>query len=898
MRLNSATLRNYRVHRELKVELDPSRTLIGGPNESGKSTLIEAVHRALFLKAKGNTENHRAMVSLLSVAHPEVELVFEAGRKSYLLKKRFGGMGNTTLACTGEAQLSGDAAEVELARILCTEAGIAGKALAGQWAHLWVWQGKADEDPSAHATAQKGGLLQRLQQMGGAAALQSDLDTRVANRFAELRDQIFTQAGKPKAGSELERAETADTLAQEKLAIAKERVRKLVATASDYENATQDLSTSTVSLGLLETQKEEADAKAQQLLELRNLEIEQMRSAKAGAQRCGDLDSADRQIQKARTDIAEIEAALKPQDEAIAALEISSRDANASAAKAESEYVKVCGAARSCRMRSELVSAYIQLFEKTEVQSKLNEKAAKAFKFRRALSELEEQLAKLPKVDKAKLNKIQKQQMECSNALASLRAMATGIEVISTDKPVKADGHTIKVGQQQILSDVTDVRIGAVVHLRIQPGGGSSLAEARKAETSARAALQGTLDELGIASASLASEIHAERDEKAAKLKNINAELDGMDAENLGEELQIIQNEVAATKSLVERLAALVENVPPPKEKSAARTLAKSLEKERSETEDQEANATAMRDRCAMASATAAGTLTEKRSQIDQQKLKLNGMLAQLDLLLKTHGEDAARSRDLSDCQSAQREVLNLLKKTSAAIAALQPHLLEADRIRIARAIKQATSDQNEARTKIAVAKAALNSDGSEDPSSDLATAEVKARSADEHRKNVMRRAQAINLLCESFQEEQRGLAKKYTQPFADKIGDYLQCIFGAGTHAQVEMDDSGFTGLRLCRPGFGAGTVDFEALSGGAREQTAAAVRLAMAEVLAADFDECLPLVFDDAFAYSDPRRVIELQRMLDLAATRGLQVIVLTCNPADYAALGARTVTLQAAG
>ena len=68
------------------------------------------------------------------------------------------------------------------------------------------------------------------------------------------------------------------------------------------------------------------------------------------------------------------------------------------------------------------------------------------------------------------------------------------------------------------------------------------------------------------------------------------------------------------------------------------------------------------------------------------------------------------------------------------------------------------------------------------------------------------------------------------------------------------------------------------------------------VAEVLAADFDGCLPVVFDDAFAYSDPERVNRLQRMLDLAATRGLQVIVLTCNPVDYVALGAKTVTLRA--
>ncbi|MBZ0188390.1 MAG: ATP-binding protein, partial [Candidatus Obscuribacterales bacterium] len=42
MKLLSATVRNYRIHRETTVDFDPSRSLIGGPNESGKSTFIEA----------------------------------------------------------------------------------------------------------------------------------------------------------------------------------------------------------------------------------------------------------------------------------------------------------------------------------------------------------------------------------------------------------------------------------------------------------------------------------------------------------------------------------------------------------------------------------------------------------------------------------------------------------------------------------------------------------------------------------------------------------------------------------------------------------------------------------------------------------------------------------------
>jgi ABC-type thiamine transport system ATPase subunit len=71
--------------------------------------------------------------------------------------------------------------------------------------------------------------------------------------------------------------------------------------------------------------------------------------------------------------------------------------------------------------------------------------------------------------------------------------------------------------------------------------------------------------------------------------------------------------------------------------------------------------------------------------------------------------------------------------------------------------------------------------------------------------------------------------------------------------------------------------------------------MRLAIAEVLVSSHDDCLPLVFDDAFAYSDPERVQILQRMLDHAAVRGIQIIVLTCNPSDYWTLGAKTVTLR---
>jgi uncharacterized protein YhaN len=81
-------------------------------------------------------------------------------------------------------------------------------------------------------------------------------------------------------------------------------------------------------------------------------------------------------------------------------------------------------------------------------------------------------------------------------------------------------------------------------------------------------------------------------------------------------------------------------------------------------------------------------------------------------------------------------------------------------------------------------------------------------------------------------------------------------------------------------------------------REQLAAALRLSMADVLKDAHDGCLPLVFDDAFTNSDPERVELVKRMLGTAVDRGLQVILLTCDPAAYGPFGDAVVELRSDG
>ena len=139
--------------------------------------------------------------------------------------------------------------------------------------------------------------------------------------------------------------------------------------------------------------------------------------------------------------------------------------------------------------------------------------------------------------------------------------------------------------------------------------------------------------------------------------------------------------------------------------------------------------------------------------------------------------------------------------------------------------------------------------------------------------------------------------ADQLAAPLRAKAEDYLAAMFGKGTQVSLTLagDGEGFADLTVTRPGVASDSFAFGELSGGTQEQVAAAIRLAMAEILAGGSGGCLPIVFDDAFTNCDPERIGLLQRMLDLAAKRGIQVIVLSCNPTDYHMFGATEIDLR---
>ena len=895
MRIKSATLRNYRMHRELAVAFDPARMLIGGPNEAGKSTLVEALHRALFLKAKGNTENHRAMQSAIHAGQPEVELVFQAGGREYQLKKRFGTNGSTTLTSSHAEPSSGDAADEALARIIGVEPGAAGKAMLAQWAHLWVWQGRAGDNPSAHATAQRDALLQRLQGTGLTAALQSELDARIAGRFSAASAAVHTQAGKAKAGSELEKAESAADHAEAELSRADERFQRLQSSASEVATATHEMPRVEASLRDLENSQADLEARESALADLRQKETKQTFAVTTATQTYDRLNDADRSIRDKRDEVRRLEQELAPKQIRIAQLAATRESTRAEAEKAERDYRAATEAVRTTGLRRDLAAAWRRSFE-TEVQhAKLAAKQIEVTGLRGKLESDKTELAKLPDVEKTTLKRLQKLETAWTEARVALESMAAGLEIITAGQPVRAGDETLATGRKLILTENTELLVGDATRIRITPGGGTSLADARKAAADAQDDLQRKLDSLGLTSLQDVSRAVERRDEINGRIETTNAALGGLGAETLESDLSKAHTDWTAAKADVDRMTAQVKDMPAPQNTVQAETLEKQLRESLDGFVSAETEAKALRDRTAGRASEVDAELTRENAAIGDEQRQLVFLMSGIEVLVQDHGDDATRAQATAAARSAKEESERALEATRIAIADLQPDLLPEDKKRLTRAIDQKTVERNGLREQLAGAKASLRLDGNEDPKSALDSAQARARSVREYLASVQRKSKAIALLNDLFEEEQRSLAEQFTQPLAEKISGYLQCIFGPGARAHVALDDNEFKELRLSRPSSGGATFSFDSLSGGAREQMAAAVRLAMAEVLAADYGGCLPVVFDDAFAYSDPDRVNQLQRMLDLAATRGLQIIVLSCNPADYAALGARSVTLR---
>jgi chromosome segregation ATPase len=901
MRLLSVTLRNYRMHRELTVSFDGSLTVIGGPNEAGKSTVIEAVHRALFLRSRASGEVLESMRSNVHAGHPAVELTFACGGSTYTVTKQFTGAATapTMLTVSGGAVLRNEEAEKKLRHLVAAEQ-IQGRnvedRLRMQWAHLWVWQGTAGDSPLATGLEEPlGRLRERLGNLEEAAVMESRVDAGVGQAVAEVQAQRTKVDGTPKADSPLGRADAAVEEAGRRVAAARATIATLEAAVATIARADGTVAESDKSLAARRREQEETERSIREAQALEVLRAGQQAAATAAAERLETLTEGDRQICACDDRISAIEARRRPAAE-------EERAAVTALVAAEDRLAAARDAARDGRQKhaelSELAELYRQaehLEQRRAERNGLAGRCGRIAAMRTEADDLERRCVALPAVTAEHLTELGGLERQRDAAQAKLDAIATRVELISGSRTARLGDLDLSAGDPQTITSAAELRIEDAV-LRITPGGGTSLAEAMRLRDAAAAALDMRLREIAITDVDEARRVQPLRQTLESALMAKRTAITDLGGDQADRELAALDREITALEA--EAAGPERSGFTRPAGVDAA-TVALKAVADRLREVGQAMGVAAAAEQAAEQLLAEARVRRDAAAQVNREiDLALRDVKVRRDVLVEEHGEDRAQA--IAAATQHRAAVDAELAATEAAIQRLQPELLRQTAERLTRAIDKLATARQTALADRAIAIERLRSEGTLDPRDDLAQALAAEQVARAAQRQAAREARAYALLARLFAEKRAEIESRFVAPLASRVAEYLTCVFGPATTVSVGYSSSAaggkaFTGFALSRPEYGGVPVPFDRLSGGAREQTAAAFRLAMAEILAAEHGGCLPVVFDDAFVNSDQSRIAAVQAMLDLAASRGLQVIVLSCNHRDYDGLGAEVVELS---
>ena len=901
MRLLSLTVRNYRLHRDTKIDFDPSRHLIGGVNETGKSTLAEAIHRVLFMRYKAGGELQKSMISELHSGHPEVTLVFEAAGDIWTIEKVFTGSAKSTARLTSSRGLSlqGDAAEDKLAEITSNPAGAANREndLSTRWAHLWVWQGKSGEDASTHAAERRNELTRRLQESGLAAVTQSATDEKTREAVRALHEAIFTKTGSVKTASRLDLAAKALQKAESRLAETTAQKARLEAAVADQEAAARALADSESALPGLRARLAGHQNSLAQARDLR-VELDKQKLVHSQAESTlRNLAKIDAEIRSLQAQVAAGRQALAPEENQLAVLSAQADAATINAAAAGIAAHAASEALRRARQLHDLANACVARFEKAASHDELLSQKTNIAGIEKSLEVDQEALSRLPSISTEQLESLRTLESEHRQARGALEAIATGVELLASPQAVHLNGQPLRATELQVVTETSEISFADGTRLRIQPGGGTSLAKARGKVEELAKKLTALLDQLALPDAKQAAEILAKRQALENNIAATQSRLKDLGASGLPEKLSAAKNAAEAALAEVERRqAALATEHSPtlPGTLAAAVAWQNELRQSLQLEEDTELSRRSMADAAHKDSQKKTTAHQKALEKLEVSRRKLADSEASARALEKSHGDEAARTAAISAATRDEAVAKAAVDDMTVKLADLDPDRQEQEVVRLDRSIVKILDKQQDARERLAAAKTTLASDGTSDPEADHLQAKARLAAATEEHAREKRHAEAIALLHRLFTESRDSITRSITQPIADRVVGYLEPLFGRGVRVEVDWSE-GEDKQTIHIQHRGMPRFPFQSLSGGAKEQVAAAVRLATAEILASAHNDCLPILFDDSFAYSDRERIESLQSMLDLAATRGLQVIVLSCTPADYMGFGASETLLQ---
>lgn len=840
------------------------------PNETGKSTVLEALRAAFFVRHGTKNQLAQSFAPYGEAVGPEIRVSFDADGAPWTVTKRF--LRGASIEVTGpQGKAQGEEAEARLHALLGSVRDTSQKGDAGTYGALgllWVAQAEAlavtapgqivRDTVRSTLEAEVGSI------MGGPAY------TRVRTRIDEQFGRYWSPTGQKRGrqNEARERVELAEAAARD----AAERLAGLERTFSDLETArarlkvlhreiaddtdaqtrkdlSASLETARAAAQILATRRAEHEAVT---AKMRGLEDLVDRHRKAVEER----DSAELTLGQARARRADVRDGLTTAQQRLV-------DARSSLGAARTARQEAWGALstgeellRASRRRSAVAAA--------------RKRHAELVDFERLQDEAKALAATL--IPAKTMEMIEANERLVAEARASQAAGATRIALSGDADGILIDGEPMALGER-VLTGETRVRLGNA-ELIITPPTGAASAEG--ALFSALERQKSALAELGVASLSAARARNDAARDAASELRTIAARIAAVTSadDSIGlaagpEALKLFIIELIDDADTVPDglpdIALLTVNL-----ETADTALARA---EGAQESAVEALRRIEQEDAPLASAEAgvASTLANASTQIET---------------IERRPEFPTLAADVASAREQTAEAAVKLEEATRDATAHDPAAIT----RRIETIDARTKAAGEARTKlemdVARLEGTIESEGGKGLADREAGASEEAEAARAALQRITEEADTLKLLRDTLDEARDETSAKFVGPVAKRAKRHIERLL-PGCDLSFSED---LTLEAVVRAGISEGCGD---LSRGTQEQLAVLTRIAFADMLL-EQGRPVSLILDDPLVYADDARLDLMVEILSEAAER-MQVILLTCRDRAFRHVPGNRITME---
>ena len=866
-------------------EISDGLNLVIGPNELGKSTLLDALRAVLFERYNSKAQPIVALQNDRSGAAPVVELVFEVNGAEYTLTKRFVNSPHARLQCPDGTLLQADAAESELRSLLgFAQAGNRGATseTLGMWGVLWVRQGQSFDRPNLPGSA-----LESL-----STGLESEVGTVLGGRRGRELPQVIEQRRGElvTAAQRRPRGEYRDTLEQvsglekrlieqqqqqqemsetfEKLASAEERLKRL-------EDGSQD-----------RVDQEELSQAQEQLDEVMRLDL-QLEAARSVLQnRQGQHERAQHaQSERAsrRAEIKNDQEQLRLESERLEELQEHERKSLAALDELRQAATKADAAVEAARQSESSLREILDRISRSEELNDLLRRQSDIEAVQKRLADAQRKAGQIQVTDET-LQRIRESAEIADQANARLSVAATRIRFdIPSDRlaGIEVDGDPMTDPPTTVETvDQVEITIPERGRILIEPSVADRDQLLRR-EREAQAELRAALGVVGAQSLAEAQVLRDERRDLEATANAAQEELKRLAPPGGG---QTLQPRIDQLRQSLEALPSQSETDQLPRKDDAEAAL-HSAQTELQKARDEERIAReAVKVR--------ADAVTEL--SVDVRTLK-NSVDSNTELIEMRQERLQTEDESVSDQKLAEatEEAELAVTEQQRAVSALEDEWsastrtqLEARITRLESVIDQRKNSRVETRIEIVKLRERIEVHDSAGIEEAIEHTERELEQATRQSDRLKHELDVLDLLADTLRAAESEARERYLAPVINRVHPYLQMLF---PNAEISMDEElNITGMSRL-----AGYEEsFDHLSMGTQEQIAVLVRLAFAEML---IDQGAPaaVILDDALVFSDDQRMGLMFDILSHAAQH-VQILIFTCREQLFEGLGAHQLQL----